>query len=81
MCLFGSQISLFLMAESFLTSPGQLQSNKLIAQHFERMNLAAVPLKISYLLQSVCLLGEKETFFGPNYLSLSASPQKGKLII
>lgn len=80
MCLFGSQVSPFLMAESLLTSPGQLQSHKLITRHFEKINLAAVAPNSSYLLWSVCLLGEKETFLTEIPLLVSF-PQKGKLFI
>lgn len=76
MCLFGSQVSLFLMAESLLMSPGQLQSNKLITSHVEIMNPAAVAPKIPYLLQSVCLLGEKETFLTELPLLVSFPPKR-----
>lgn len=71
MGLFDIQVSL-----SLLTSSEQLQSNKLITRHFEKMNLAAVAPKISYLLQNVCLLGEKETFLTELRFLVSFSPKR-----
>lgn len=76
MGLFGIQVSL-----SLLTSPEQLQSNKLITRHFEKINLAAVAPKISHLLQSVPFGRKGNIFYWTTYLSLSVSPLKCKLII
>lgn len=63
------------MSESLVTNAGQLQSNKLITRHFEKMNLADFAPSISYLPQSVCLLGEKEMFLTQIPLFVTFPPE------
>ena len=50
------------MSESLVTCPRWFQNSKLVTRHFEKTNLADFAPSISYLPQSVCLLGEKEAF-------------------